>query len=108
MLSPSPKIGQQSGKKAGNQALDSASRYRVARPDPSTSSSPCAPLLNRPPPIILNNLVNLFHQPNCFLERDDDALVVGDVVGGKGATGHALFAAPVVEPLAQYLVAADV
>jgi len=36
------KIGQQSSKKSGNQALDSASRYLVARPAPSTASSPCA------------------------------------------------------------------
>jgi hypothetical protein len=28
--------------------------------------------------------VNLLHQPNRFLEGNDDALVVGDVLGGEG------------------------
>jgi hypothetical protein len=36
------KIGQEPGKKSGNQGPDSAKRYRMARPVPSTASSPCA------------------------------------------------------------------
>ena len=34
--------------------------------------------------MFLNDLVNLFHQPDRLLERDDDALVVGNVSGGEG------------------------
>jgi len=34
--------------------------------------------------VFLDYPVNLVHQPNRFLEGDDDALVVGDVLGGEG------------------------
>jgi len=32
-------------------------------------------LLNRPPPVSLNHCVNLFHQADGLLERDDETLV---------------------------------
>jgi hypothetical protein len=44
--------------------------------------------------------VYLLHQAGGVFERDDDAVVVGDVVGGKGVAGDAFLAAPVVKPLA--------
>ena len=67
-----------------------------------------ATLLNRPPIVFLNHLVNLRHQVDGVVKRDDETLVVGDVLGGEGAAWLPALAAPVVEPLGQNLVAADV
>ena len=55
--------------------------------------------------MLLDDLVNLPHQPHRLLERHDDPLVVGDVLRRERA---ARLAAPVVEPLAADMVAADV
>jgi hypothetical protein len=35
--------------------------------------------------MFLDHLLNRFHQPDRLLERDDDALVVGNVSDGEGA-----------------------
>ena len=53
----------------------------------------------RPAAVPLDDSVDLLHQADSLGEGDDDLLVVGDVVVGKGA------ALAVLEPLLAYLVA---
>jgi hypothetical protein len=65
-------------------------------------------LLNRPAAVCLDDLVDLFHQPNRLLKRDDDLLVVGDVFRGEGTTWLTALATPVVGPRVADLVAANV
>ena len=57
-----------------------------------------AALLYRP---LRYGFVDLLHQANRFLEGDDDALVVGDVVGAERA------ALAILQPLVAHLIAAD-
>lgn len=59
-------------------------------------------LVDRPTPVLVNDLVDLGHETNGFVEGHNDALVVGDVVLGEGA------ALPGLEPLFADLVSADV
>ena len=56
----------------------------------------------RPAAVLLDDLVDLLHQADGLGERDDDLLVVGDVVLRERA------ALAVLEPLLADLVAADV
>jgi len=57
--------------------------------------------LDGPTAVTLNDLVNLRHQADGVVKRDDETLVVGDVLGGEGAAWLPALAAPVVEPLGQ-------
>ena len=52
--------------------------------------------------MLLNNFVNLRHQSNCLRQRDDNLLVVGNVVRGQNA------AFTILQPLLADLVSADV
>lgn len=52
--------------------------------------------------MLINHLVNLGHDADGFAEGNDDALIVGDVVSGQGAT------LAVFEPFFADLIAADV
>ena len=55
----------------------------------------------------IDHLVDLAHQARHLLERDDDALVAGDVLGRDDATPLLPGRAAVVEPLAEDLIAAE-
>ena len=64
----------------------------------------CTLLLNRPAAVGLDGLVYFLHQPDRLLERDDETLVVGDVLFGESAARFAALAASVVKPLVTDLV----
>ena len=52
---------------------------------------------NRPAAVGLDDLVDLLHQPNGFLEGDDDALIVCDTLRGQHTAALTTRAPPVLD-----------